>query len=185
VQHTQALLGNEALRREVDGALSEDTGARVVGIGYGYGKAAAGVVVERVGREMLEIKEEVAVIRSEAGALRDTVRQMKEDIYERRGLLAKRGTKLAEAKRMMAEGEKDVRGLREQVEKVEEYGDSVHQKIGGDRRVLCREVCGLYGLQQKKRKRGASGRDVYLLGGVSVVDIRDINSKFLSQDLLP
>jgi Vacuolar sorting 38 and autophagy-related subunit 14 len=54
--------------------------------------------------------------------------------------------------------------------------DALHARTAESRFFLCRETANLYGLVQRKRRKGAGGRDAYFIGGVPIVDIRDINS---------
>jgi len=41
---------------------------------------------------------------------------------------------------------------------------------------LCKEAAQLYGLQQRKRKRGSSENDVYVIEEILIADLRELNT---------
>ncbi|SLM34076.1 UV radiation resistance protein/autophagy-related protein 14 [Lasallia pustulata] len=49
------------------------------------------------------------------------------------------------------------------------------------KRTQGREAANLYGLQQRKRRKGMLGRDSYTIGGVPIVDLRDLNNAIPAQ----
>ena len=51
-----------------------------------------------------------------------------------------------------------------------------HATISASRIFLCREAASLYGLRQRRRRRGGSTREDYSIGGIGIVDLRDLNS---------
>ncbi|KAJ0421003.1 UV radiation resistance protein and autophagy-related subunit 14-domain-containing protein [Aspergillus carlsbadensis] len=55
--------------------------------------------------------------------------------------------------------------------------NSLHTKTAEARIFLCREVASLYGLRQKVRKRDNGLKESYMIGGVNIFDLRDLNGK--------
>ncbi|KAI9785824.1 MAG: hypothetical protein M1816_008216 [Peltula sp. TS41687] len=54
--------------------------------------------------------------------------------------------------------------------------DQQHQRTAESRIFLCREAAKLYDLRQRRRRRGNTVKEDYLIGGVGIVDLRDLNN---------
>ena len=52
----------------------------------------------------------------------------------------------------------------------------MHSEIVNARVFLCTEAADLCGLRQRRRKKAGSIRDDYTIGGIGIVDLRDLNS---------
>ncbi|KAI9758004.1 MAG: hypothetical protein M4579_003240 [Chaenotheca gracillima] len=59
--------------------------------------------------------------------------------------------------------------------------DQQHQKMAESRVFLCREAAELYGLRQRRRRKGGVIKEDYFIGGICIVDLRDINTATPSQ----
>lgn len=181
LQHIQAVLSREALGREVEQALSQSQGPRgsqPTGPLQANGKASATLSHESVTAELSRTVERTQTTLDHIEALRDEIQQMGIYIRGRRASLDQRGAALTSAKHELAQQEKRApKPVREVIAKTENNWNTLHDTTVNSRVFLCREVASLYGLQQKKRRKAVSGRDSYLIGGIPIIDIRDINSK--------
>ncbi|MCJ1249085.1 hypothetical protein MMC30_006307 [Trapelia coarctata] len=180
LQHIQSILSREALGREVEQALSKSQGPRgsqPTGPLQADGKASATLSHERLTAELSSTVERSRTTLGHVEALRDEIKQMGIYIRGRRVSLDQRGAAITSAKGDLALQEKRApKPVREAITKTDNNWNSLHNTTVNSRVFLCREVASLYGLQQKKRRKGVSGRDAYLIGGIPIVDIRDINN---------
>ncbi|KAL3455557.1 UV radiation resistance protein and autophagy-related subunit 14-domain-containing protein [Aspergillus heterothallicus] len=55
--------------------------------------------------------------------------------------------------------------------------NTLHTKTAEARIFLCREVASLYGLRQKVKKRNNELKELYMIGGVNIFDLRDLNGR--------
>ena len=133
-------------------------------------------VIERAAAEQAVSEERTQEIHDHVKALREEIQNTKAEIAARKARLQKRRSEFASAKQLS----KGQTGAVENVEKgtlrTKHRWDTLHNKTAESRLFLCREAALLYGLQQRKRKKGGLGRDVYFIGGVPIADLRDINS---------
>ena len=181
LQHVQSLLSKEALGREVEYALNAHPKRKKQHNGLREGahrKPAAPVAYERATSQLAQVTERIETIFSHVEALQAQTKQMKADIAKRRTAVTQRHAALASAEKEVAkEAAKAPDPVEKAIAKTESRWNALHTQTVEARVFLCREVASLYGLQQKKRRKGVSGRDSYLIGGVPIVDIRDINSE--------
>jgi hypothetical protein len=181
LHHIQAILSREALGREAEQALSKSQGPRgsqPTGTSQADGRAVATSYNDSVTSELSRTTERTQTTLGHVEALRDEIKRMGIHIRSRRASLDQRGLALTAAKRELARQEKQApKPVREAVTKVDSNSNALHSTTVHSRVFLCREVASLYGLQQKKRRKGVLGRDTYLIGGIPIIDIRDINSE--------
>ncbi|KAI9367819.1 UV radiation resistance protein and autophagy-related subunit 14-domain-containing protein [Aspergillus egyptiacus] len=70
-------------------------------------------------------------------------------------------------------------GIQNNIKRTDHLWHSLHSKTAEARIFLCREVASLYGLRQKVKKRDNGPKESYMIGGVSIIDLRDLNGKFV------
>ncbi|MCJ1380852.1 hypothetical protein MMC17_003961 [Xylographa soralifera] len=175
LQHVQSLLRKEALGREVEQALTAGKGPRKAPSST---HSSARVTYENATSQLSEVVERTKTVSCHADILQNQGNEIRLDIAKRRAAQEERRIGLTSAKRDLAEQErKAAEPTQKAIVKTKYTWDNLHAETVKSRVFLCREVASLYGLQQKKRRKGVSGRDTYLIGGVPIVDIRDINSK--------
>ena len=85
----------------------------------------------------------------------------------------------AATKRLEEQTKTEVERVTKDIKRTGYHWDALHAKTAEARSFLCMEAAQLYGLQQRRRKKGTPGRDVYLIGGTPICDLRDLNSEFL------
>ena len=180
VQLAQTLLQTEALGKEVE--------QNVTGVSQ-INKATKNAstktpelnptwTVQRAAAEQRGEEEKSRHIYDHVQTLREEIQKTKADIAARRKALQKRRSDLASAKQELSRCRPHPAEDAEKVmRRTEQRWDTLHQKTAESRIFLCREAAVLYGLQLRKRKKGGLGRDVYIIGGVPIADLRDLNSE--------
>lgn len=109
--------------------------------------------------------------------LRDEIRKTRDDISERKARFQRRRSEFASAKQELSRKQNSgTEPVDKGIRRTEHRWGLMHKKTAESRLYLCREAALLYGLQQRKRKKGGLGRDVYFIGGVPIADLRDLNS---------
>ncbi|KAJ5902424.1 UV radiation resistance protein and autophagy-related subunit 14-domain-containing protein [Penicillium taxi] len=107
--------------------------------------------------------------------LKEDIQAKKNSIFERKGLLARRRSDAESARYQLGERETAIlTGIQNTTKRTEHLWHSLHSKTAEARIFLCREAAHLYGLRQKTTKK-ADARPNYVLGGISIVDLRDMN----------
>jgi len=178
IQHAQILLEAETLAQEVEKnvTLSQssqshfNTSAAPRGAHPNY--AAEGFTAERD-----VVEERTEAISAQADSLRRKTEELKDYITRKKAELSERRSTLgAVSKRLSARPKSDLEPLQKGIKRTEHQWDALHSKTAEARSFLCKEAAQLYGLQQRRRKKGTPGRDLYLIGGTIICDLRDLNS---------
>jgi Vacuolar sorting 38 and autophagy-related subunit 14 len=174
IQNAQILLEKDALDQQISTLLTPpsqltDQKSHLLE-GPASGPNLAAIFAERD-----QAVDRTQQIITQADELRAKVENAREEITKKKALLARRRSDLASALNGV-----DSRRTR-QVEDVEKgirmtkyKWNQGHATTAGSRAFLCGEAAKLYGL---KRARRNSGVEEYRIGGVSIVDLRAMNSK--------
>lgn len=163
IQNARVLLEKDALDQQINTILSNELGTDT---------SRADVDIQVAERE--QIKDRTQQIIAHADELRDKVQKAREDIAKQKASIERRKSELAsasngnEARRARQTNEVD-RALRMTNNK----WDRVHEVTQASRRILCGEAAKLYGLR-RVRKHG--GLEEYKIGGISIVDLRSMNT---------
>ena len=113
--------------------------------------------------------------------LREEIQKSKDDLTKRKARLHRRRSEFASARQELQQNQANGIGpVEKSIRRTEHKWDILHNRTAGSRLFLCREAALLYGLQQRKRKKGGLGRDVYFIGGVPIADLRDLNSMLIT-----
>ena len=108
--------------------------------------------------------------------LRKEIEAGRADIARRKASLAQRRSHTLSATRGLAERRAGVLDtLASEARETSKRWDTMHSEIMNARVFLCTEAADLYGLRQRRRKKGGTIRDDYTIGGVGIVDLRDLN----------
>ena len=134
--------------------------------------------VQRAAAEQKASEEKTRHIYDHVQTLREEIQKAKAEITARRRALQRRRSDFASAHQELSQSRlHSVEDVEKGIRRTEYRWDALHNKTAESRIFLCREAALLYGLQQRKRKKGGLGRDVYVIGGVPIADLRDLNSK--------
>lgn len=117
-------------------------------------------------------------IMSHVDALRRENEKTRSDIAKRKAGNAKRWSDLKSTTIAAQREAEALESVKKGVERMERRWDMLHTRTMESRVFLCREAAQLYGLQQRIRKKAGSVRDIYMIGGVPIPDLRDLNSKY-------
>lgn len=118
-----------------------------------------------------------AVTKKHIAVLRDDMKSAKEDIRQRKASLASRRAEMQAIKASVPDRRSALTmKATETVRKGSQSWTGIHHKTIETRAFLCREAATLYRLKQKRKAKGGSIVDQYAIGGLPVVDLKDINS---------
>lgn len=132
---------------------------------------------ERAAAEQTISEEKAQTVHDHIQRLREEVHNAKIEIAERKAKLQARRSEFTSAKQELSQSQAtSIDPVEKGIRRTGHRWDILHEKTAEARLFLCREVALLYGLQQRKRKKGGLGRDVYSIGGVPIPDLRDLNS---------
>jgi hypothetical protein len=176
IQNAQVLLEKDALDQQITtllSPLSQAPGQKITSSqGPATGPSLAAILAEKE-----QIVNRTQQIITQADELRAKVENAREEIAKKKALLARRKSDLASALNGV-----DSRRTR-QVEDVEKgirmtkyKWNQGHATTAASRAFLCGEAAKLYGL---KRARRNNGLEEYRIGGVSIIDLRIMNSKVI------
>jgi hypothetical protein len=179
IQNALVLVEKDALDQQISSLLSpKSTGQDSGSIG---GPASAPNLAATLAERGQTVDRTRQII-TQADELRAKVEQARGEIAKKKALLARRKSDLASALNGV-----DSRRTR-QVEDVEKgiritkyKWNQAHATTASSRAFLCGEAAKLYGL---KRSRRNNGQEEYRIGGVSIVDLRIMNSKYFPYFLI-
>ncbi|KAI9668974.1 MAG: hypothetical protein M1829_005202 [Trizodia sp. TS-e1964] len=115
-------------------------------------------IMEQVARLQIQIEEgkaEIEALRALANERRFALSSANKDLPARRS-------------EMLESVERSIRHINTK-------WNSQHSKTVEARIFLCREAASLYGLRQRRRRKGGNIREDYVIGGLGIVDLRDLN----------
>lgn len=179
IQLAQTLLHTESLGKEVERnvvatskreKVKSSAGARISDLNHTW-------TIHRAASDQSISEEKTQVVLSHVEALREETQKIKADIAARKASLLKRRAEFASAKQELSQSQASALDpVDKGIKRTEHRWEIMHNKTAESRLFLCREVAQLYGLHQRKRKKGGLGRDVYFIGGVPIADLRELNS---------
>ena len=183
LKHAQTLLEKETLAKEINAKALSVAGEKSA---TGNGRAASRDVheppnrlsLEHMRSESLKSKSQAQAISAECQTLRAQLETLRGHASKAKKAAAQRASTLDSMQRALQKSQlESTEALEKEISSISTSWDRLHNRTAEARVFLCREVATLYGLQQRKRKKGAPGRDAYLIGGVQIIDLRDLNSE--------
>ena len=113
--------------------------------------------------------------------LREEIKTAKDEISQRKAMLGKREKEFESIKASLPGRRTAVTNkIVDSVRKGSQSWLGMHNKTTDTRAFLCREATLLYRLRQKKQARGGVVVDQYSIGGLPIVDLKEINSTLLA-----
>ena len=178
IQLAQTLLHTESLGKEVEQHVLEtsksDKARSMAGAKTNLNQTWT---LHRATSDRIASEKQTQNVLSHVEALHEEIEKMKAEISEKKKRLLRRRAEFASAKQELSQSQESaVESVDKGIKRTEHRWDVMHNKTAESRLFLCREVALLYGLHQRKRKKGGLGRDVYFIGGVPIADLRDLNS---------
>ena len=118
-------------------------------------------------------------MRDHMAVLKEDMRKSREEAATRRAAISQRRSDAESTTYHLSERrEASLSKVHSDIKRLEHKWNRVHDKTAQSRVLLCREVANLYRLRQKTRRRNGMLLNRYALGGVSIVDLRDMNSMY-------
>lgn len=177
------LLSNETLRRQVKHIISPpqdllssslSSGPELVDITECAGKHAHAQVL----RESQAIRVRCSIINDQLNQLRQKIEQARQENISRKLEIKQRHTDMKrERTEMTSRVPQLLEPLHATIRRSQRRLDKVHARTLEGRTKLCQETARLAGLQQKRRRLpdGSIVHD-YTIGGISIIDLRQLNS---------
>ena len=187
LQYAQILLQKETLAKDVEkvltvGKVTEKSTSLQKHSRDAEDLAPGQYYLENLHSRRIESLDRTRSTLSHVEALREETKSIKTQIAARRAALKKRRTAITYAEKELLQRQPTaMEPLQKSIAKTEHRWRSLHQMSAESRVFLCREAASLFGLQKRKRGKDATGRDSYTIGGVPIIDLRDINSKSLTK----
>ena len=187
LEHAAVLVHREALGKEVSQAVAGTETAqssleRRSSRSRKDGGPSPRYAMERAISQREESVYQTRLLHEQTETLRPETKRLQTLIAERKKEIALRRTAQESATKAMRREEIDVAGpLQEKIAALEKDSRKIQEHTAEGRTVLCREAASLCGLQSKKHRKGMSGRELYYLGGLPVIDLRDLNSQSSSR----
>ena len=180
IQLALTLLQQETLGHDVEGKIAQETGILRTSTPKASNKPqelSPRWALERARIERTASDGEAQAVLGHVEALRAQTKEMKVEIASRKSNLAKRRSDLESATRNISRRQiSATEPLEKGLKRTGHRWDALHLATLEARIFLCKEAAQLYGLQQRKRKRGRPGRDIYVIGGIPIADLRELNS---------
>ena len=178
IQHAELLLEKESIEQEVERNIGS---AKSSNNAEHDRKSPADVhptfAIERTTAERVALEGRIEKILAQAETLRQQVDDIKAHLDNQHAANAQRRLDLKAAKETLAERQSsDFEPVQKSINRIQTHWDLSHAKAAESKLFLCQEAARLYGLQQRKHRKGATGRDAYYIGGLPIPDIRDLNS---------
>lgn len=111
-------------------------------------------------------------------SLKSEIKDKQTEISQRKAVLARRHSDAESAKYQLAQREDaTLAGIQNTTKRTDHLWNSLHSKTAEARIYLCREAANLYGLRKKVVDKDGARKDVYVVTGVPIVDLRDMNGE--------
>lgn len=180
IQQAQVLLEVEALGQEVEENV-KSSGNRIESLDK-QDEFFPTYAIELACAERVKLEDRTDTIVAQAELLRRQTDELKAYMDKKKKELSQRRSTLSDVTRRLSKRvDGEFEPLQKDTNRTGSYWDALHAKTVEARNFLCREAAQLHGLQQRRRKKGALGRDVYLIGGSPITDLRDLNNASPSQ----
>lgn len=134
---------------------------------------------EAVANRQIESSGKTKALRDRIEALAAEINEKKLDISQRKLTLARRNSDAESAKYQLMEREATMlTGIQNNIKRTDHLWHNLHNKTAEARIFLCREAANIHGLRQKSKRVNGDLKETYLLGGMPIIDLRDMNGKF-------
>lgn len=183
LETSQTLLDKEVLSRQIETIITsgqtqnEDLAAEERSSGADHNGSRRWALQTISSQLASSTSRKEALIR-DIEALKADIKTRKTDISARKASLSRRRSDAESALYSIEEREASVlTSTQNTTKRTEHLWHSLHTRTAEARIFLCREAAHLYGLRQRTTRKG-DARSSYVLGGIQVVDLREMNGKF-------
>jgi chromosome segregation ATPase len=183
LENASVLVDKEALGRQVEASISLNSSIDT-------GRAGADVVeqslprnsnrmdIEQATAQKEESLERIQEIQNQANILRKDIESSRAHIAKLKASLAHRRSDYDSiTHNLAARRATTLDSVEKSIRRIDHRWNTLHTRTAEARVFLCREAANLYGLKQRRRRKGGVVREDYTICGVTIVDLRDLNSK--------
>lgn len=183
VEHARVLLEKESIGKQIENAVAYGE------VQDGFGESDKGAVgsntegwtIQTSANSQTKSSTRTKALRSHIETLAAEIKDKKLDISQRRLTLTRRKSDAESAKYQLMEREAAMlTGIQNSTKRTDHLWHSLHNKTAEARIFLCREAANIYGLRQKNRRVNGDLQETYVLGGMPIIDLRDMNGKLSS-----
>lgn len=176
-----ALLEQEAASSQVERNLndSQNTSLKQPAPSSSIGEAPyASLVLESTNIQKAALKERIQLICDFSEDIRADISKTRGELGRRRASNARRKAELAATRQELARREAaDVDPIVKTVGRIQSRWDILHTRTAESRLLLCKEAANLYGLRKQKKRGAKTKTGTYVVGGLPIFHLRDLNSK--------
>lgn len=182
LENTQVLLEKERLGRQIEQAASHEVSQNSrstpgEGLSADDQKSSPSWALQTISSRQAASASRRENLGRQIEALKQDVKAKRADISERQAVLSRRRSDAESALYQLGEREATIlTGVQNTTKRTEHLWHNLHSKTAEARIFLCREAAHLYGLRQKTSRKG-DGQHSYVLGGIAIVDLKDMNSE--------
>lgn len=177
-----ALLEHEAASSRIEHNLkalriqSSDGAAKV--LSTGQGQKHDSLLLESVHAQKTALGERTQIVLDHTNDLRIEIAKIREEVAGRRALNANRRSDLAAARQKLARREVlEVAPIVKSLGRIRTRWDTIQTKTAESRLLLFKEAASLYRLQKRRKHPAKSKIDGFVMGGLPIYHLRDLNSK--------
>ena len=180
VKHVQLLLEKESIEKQVEQSVSSSAKTlKASSSSSNLKKEEANPAwsITRASADQTTSEKRTGAIHSHIQLLRQETQKIKADIAARKSRLLQRRSELVSAQKEYSHSQElSLNPLEKDIRRVTNRWENLQTRTAESKVFLCKEVAHLYSLQHHKRRKGVRGRDLYTIGGVPIIDLRDLNS---------
>lgn len=180
-ENARVLLEKDAVGREIEAAVAGNTmqneGKEAARTHEGGGsKQNPRWTIQAAQTEQARSSERTKAILAQTELLKNEIKEKRGEINQRASILKQRRSDAESANYQLAERrDSALSNIQNSIKRTEHLWHSLHSKTAESRIFLCREAASIYGLRQKLRKRNNEITESYVIGGVPIVDLREMN----------
>ncbi|PGH10081.1 hypothetical protein GX51_00348 [Blastomyces parvus] len=180
--HARVLLEKEAIGKEIEAAVTTNKTHNVEPVegehpgDTGSQHRSSCWAIQAAKSRASQSAARKSAILDQITTLRKEIREGRENIAHRKALLKRRRSDVESATFQVTDRRaSNLATVQNNIKRTEHLWNSLHNKTAQSRVFLCREAANLYRLRQRTRRRNGEVVAVYTIGGVNIVDLRDLN----------
>lgn len=188
IETARVLLEKESLEQQIDNAVSSINTFEVSFDQSGAGSSRIQDedhrvwVMQTIANEKAKSSTRTKTLASQIETLQLEIRNKQRNISERKLTLARRRSDAESAKYQLVDREAaTLSSIQNNAKRTDHLWNSLHSKTAEARIFLCREAAYLYNLRQRLRKKDDNVKEVYTIGAIPILDLRDMNGATPSQ----
>ena len=181
----QSLLENESLEKDVEQRITAARTPGKLSNGQEAEQCCSSLVAVQASADQAASNQTTENILSHVKALREQIQHMKLDIAKKKANLARRRKEMAPANEELFNLQSTCKEpISREIKRVLHAWEDLHNRTAEQRLNRSAQTARLFSLQQHRRRKGTSGKDVYSIGFTPIPDLRELNSMSLSSCIL-